>query len=424
MRASSWGCATSLLVASTDPRADLDRIAAAPATSASRPPAAGALRAVVPKAALDRLLTQRLHLPRAVTFLLDPVGPATITGRPAPTATDLDDRASRPALILPPRAAHRRTTTAMPVDPDLQRALDQLEEAGLNRLGGATPEAARAAFDAITLRRRGPDYEPEPVEEVADDELPGPAGPLPVRVYRPGGEPTVVIAYFHGGGFVIGSIETHDPVCRWMANALQAVVASVEYRLAPEHPFPAALDDGVAALAGIAERHPGPPLAVAGDSAGATLAIGTALRVRDEGGPDIAAALLWYPAADPSHSAPSVEENGEGHFLTKQDMAWFQEQYTPRQEDRRDPHVDLLRADLHGLPPTIIATAQYDPLRDDGIALAERLDRAGVEVQHVPGPGMIHGFVGFAPISPKASAHRAAVLQRFAALLSRVAPRT
>jgi acetyl esterase/lipase len=311
----------------------------------------------------------------------------------------------------------------MPVDPDLQRALDQLGEAGFAGLGGATPEAARAAFDAVTRSRRGPDYEPEAVDRVTDDEAPGPEGPIPVRVYEPGDEPAAVIAYFHGGGFVIGSIETHDPVCRWMANALGAVVVSVGYRLAPEHPFPAALDDCAAALRWVAGLRPGLPLAVAGDSAGATLAIGTALRARDEGGPELAAALLFYPSADPTSSHPSVEENGEGHFLTKQDVAWFQQQYTPREEDRADPHVDLLHADLHGLPPTIVATAQYDPLRDEGIALAEQLDRAGVEVQHVPGPGMIHGYVGFAAVSPGASAHRAAVLQRFAALLEPLSDR-
>jgi acetyl esterase len=305
----------------------------------------------------------------------------------------------------------------MPVDPDLQRALDQLDEAGFAGLGGTTPEAARAAYDAITRSRRGPDYEPEPVDHIADDEAPGPHGPIPVRVYEPGDEPTAVIAYFHGGGFVIGSIETHDPTCRWMANALRATVVSVGYRLAPEHPFPAAIDDCVAAVTWIAERHAGLPLAVAGDSAGATLSVATALRARDQGGPELAALLLWYPATDPSHSLPSVAENGEGHFLTRQDVLWFEEQYTPREEDRADPHVDLLHADLHGLPPTVIATAQYDPLRDEGIALAEQLDRAGVEVQHVPGPGMIHGYVGFAAVSPGASAQRAAVLQRFAALL-------
>jgi acetyl esterase len=305
----------------------------------------------------------------------------------------------------------------MPVDPDLQRALDQLDEAGFVGLGGTTPEAARAAYDAITRSRRGPDYEPEPVDHIADDEAPGPHGPIPVRVYEPGDEPTAVIAYFHGGGFVIGSIETHDPTCRWMANALRATVVSVGYRLAPEHPFPAAIDDCVAAVTWIAGRHAGLPLAVAGDSAGATLSVATALRARDQGGPELAALLLWYPATDPSHSLPSVAENGEGHFLTRQDVLWFEEQYTPREEDRADPHVDLLHADLHGLPPTVIATAQYDPLRDEGIALAEQLDRAGVEVQHVPGPGMIHGYVGFAAVSPGASAQRAAVLQRFAALL-------
>jgi acetyl esterase len=312
----------------------------------------------------------------------------------------------------------------MPVDADLQRALDQLGEAGLHRLGSATPEQARAAFDAITRTRRGPDYEPELVEEVNDEQLDGPGGPLPVRIYRPSGEPAAVIAYVHGGGFVIGSIDTHDPICRWMANALGAVVVSVGYRLAPEHPFPAGLDDTVAALAWTAQLRPDLPLAVAGDSAGATLAIGAAMRMRDEAGPSLAAQLLWYPAVDPTRGFPSVEENGEGYFLTKEDLAWFTDQYLPDAASRSDPHVDVLHADLAGLPPTVLATAQYDPLRDEGMALAERLDEAGVEAEHVPGPEMIHGFAGFAAVSPGASAHRAAVLRRFGGLLSRAAPRT
>jgi acetyl esterase len=312
----------------------------------------------------------------------------------------------------------------MPVDPDLQRALDQLGQAGLHRLGGGTPEAARAAFDAITRSRRGPDYEAEPVEEVTDEQIDGPGGTLTVRIYRPGGAPSSAITYLHGGGFVLGSIDTHDPICRWMANALRAVVVAPDYRLAPEHPFPAGLDDAVAALAWTAELEPDLPLAVAGDSAGATLAIGTALRTRDEAGPSLVAQLLWYPAADPTHGFPSIEENGEGHFLTKEDVAWFTDHYAPDEAARTDPHFDLLHADLVGLPPTVLSTAQYDPLRDEGMALAERLDEAGVEVEHVPGPGMLHGFVGFAALSPGASAHRATVLRRFGGLLSRAAPRT
>jgi acetyl esterase len=167
-----------------------------------------------------------------------------------------------------------------------------------------------------------------------------------------------------------------------------------------------------------ASTFPGRPHVVAGDSAGASLAGGAARRARDEGGPALAAQLLVYPATDPSMGMPSVRENGEGYFLTRADMAWFFEQYVPDPSRRAEPTLDLLHApDLAGLPPAVIATAEFDPLRDEGDAYAERLRSAGVTVRHVPGPGLIHGYFAFLGVVEEADKRSAAVLEALDQLL-------
>lgn len=284
----------------------------------------------------------------------------------------------------------------MPLDPQFRTVIDQLAAGGALPLVRGTGQETRSHYRSLAMARRGAGYSPEPVEKVADHLVDGPSEPVQVRVYTPVVDRGRVVTYLHGGGWVVGDLDTHDPVCRRLANSVGATVVAVDYRLAPEHPHPAPLDDTMAALAWTADRYPGRPHVVAGDSAGASLAAGAALRARDENGPELAAQLLVYPATDPRMGMPSIRENGEGFFLTEGDMAWFYDQYLPTPAGRADPVVDLLRApELAGLPPAVVATAEFDPLRDEGDAYAERLRAAGVTVRHVPGPGLIHGYFAF-----------------------------
>lgn len=275
----------------------------------------------------------------------------------------------------------------------------------------------RAHYRKLVMARRGGDYRPESVADVENRTIDGPGGPLAVRIYAPSGDRGRVVTFLHGGGWVVGDLDTHDPLCRRVANALGAVVVAVDYRLAPEHPFPAPLEDTLAALAWTAEAFPGRPHVVAGDSAGAGLAAGAALRARDAGGPELAAQLLIYPPADPTMSEPSITLNGDGYFLTAADMTWFYEQYLPA-EHRADPAVDLLRApNLAGLPPAVITTAEFDPLRDEGDRYARRLKAAGVHVEHFPAPGLIHGYFAFFGVVDAAERQVAEVLAGVDAVL-------
>jgi acetyl esterase len=308
----------------------------------------------------------------------------------------------------------------MPIDPEVRGLLDRLEAAGaLTPVKGATASDARERYRALSLARRGPDYVPESVGGVEDRTVPGPAGAVSVRIYEPTVDRGGAVTYFHGGGWVIGDLDTHDPSCRRIANLLGATVVSVEYRLAPEDPYPAALEDAIAATEWTAASFPDQPHVVAGDSAGAALAAGVAMLARDAGGPAIAAALLFYPPTDPTMSMASVQDNGEGYFLTSADMAWFLDHYLPDPDQRTEPTVNLLDADLAGLPPTVIATAEFDPLRDEGDAFAERLRAAGVTVRHLPGPGLIHGFLAFSGLVAAADELSTEAITALDALLDR-----
>jgi acetyl esterase len=264
----------------------------------------------------------------------------------------------------------------------------------------------------------------EEVTGTEDLEATGPGGSggaiIPIRLYRPltpaTREPTGtadadgrLVAYFHGGGWVFGGIDTHDGVCRSLANAAQAVVASVGFRSAPEDPFPAALDDAVAAIRWLSERREPPnerirPIAVAGDSSGANLAAGAALRLRDEGGPSLGAQVLLYPLLDPTMSGPSIEEHADDPFLSKDEVAWYWDQYVgPSQEAMWDPYAAPSRAaDMSGLPPAIVVTAEHDPLRDEGEHLALLLALAGVPVVATRYLGQMHGFWRHASFFPMA----------------------
>jgi acetyl esterase len=222
-------------------------------------------------------------------------------------------------------------------------------------------------------------------------------GPVPMRIYRPAGEPLGTLVFFHGGGFVIGDLESHDAQCRILCAKSEVVVVSVDYRLAPEHPFPAGLEDAEAALGWAMANEEG-PFVVGGDSAGGNLAAVVAR-------PELAAQLLIYPVTDMVTEHPSIEENAEGLFLTREDMEWFHGHYLGGDEAlRSDPRASpALRGDLKGLPPALIYTAEYDPLRDDGNAYAEALSAAGVKVVHRCFEGLIHGFFALGPVSQAAA---------------------
>jgi acetyl esterase len=248
--------------------------------------------------------------------------------------------------------------------------------------------------------------------EVRDIEAPGPAGPIPVRLYVPSASsPPPLTIFLHGGGFVAGSISTHDHVCRDLAKAGSTAVISVGYRLAPEHPYPAGLDDALAvvrwaALEGRALGVDADRLAIAGDSAGATFAIATAMRLRDDGGPGLVAQLLLYPSADlVGEDYPSRVENAEGYGLTEMARRQLTGLYAPTAELKANPLISpLLAQRLGGLPETLIVTCEFDPLRDEGIKLAQLLADAGTKTAHRNAPGMIHGFVNYSGVSPVAAA--------------------
>jgi acetyl esterase len=269
---------------------------------------------------------------------------------------------------------------------------------------------------AIVAER--PRIEMARVEEI---EIPSPAGPIAARLYVPGaaGDPPPLLVYYHGGGWVIGDLETHDGPCRFLAARSGAQVLAVDYRRAPEHPFPAAAEDAFAAYAWAsanAARFGVPParIAVGGDSAGANLAAVASLLAREEGVPMPAMQLLIYPVTDCSRELPSRRTFREGFILTRRDMDWFEDRYLPAGVDRSDPRVSPLQAeDLGGLPPAYVATAGFDPLRDEGEAYAERLREAGVAVALRRHAGLVHTYANLTAICPSA---RQAMLEAAGAL--------
>lgn len=280
-------------------------------------------------------------------------------------------------------------------------ALDPVIKAMLEKAAGQpawhtlTPDEIRAT----DLARYALVQKPQ-VGSVTDRAIPGPHRDINIRVYRPddrAGLPIVV--FFHGGGFVICSVETHDGLCRQICARTGAIVVSVDYALAPEHKFPKGLDECLAATRWVAENADeigGDPnrMALAGDSSGGNFAAVTALRIRDDGGPHLAAQLLIYPVTD-HHSAgwPSYMERATGCGLTSETMVWFWNHYLDQTHSPDDPMVSPNRADnLAGLPPTYVVTAEYDPLRDEGGIFAERLAAAGVDTVHVRYDDVHHGF--------------------------------
>jgi acetyl esterase len=289
----------------------------------------------------------------------------------------------------------------MPLDPGLKLVLDQLAATPGPQLHELPVEQARVFFDQMQLPR--PEMK---IASVEDRKIPGPAGEIPLRIYRPEGRaPLPALVYFHGGGWVIGSIETHDGTCRELANKVGCAVISVDYRLAPEHRYPAAAEDCFAATAWVAANAGAlgvdpARIAIGGDSAGGNLTAAVALMARDRRGPKLRHQLLVYPVTDADFTRPSYRENAEGYLLTTKAMEWFWGHYVPDPVQRGEAYAAPLRAkDLTGLPPALVITAEYDPLRDEGEAYAERLRQAGVPTALRRYDGAIHGFFAMGLLS-------------------------
>ena len=285
----------------------------------------------------------------------------------------------------------------MTLDPQVRAFLDLLGSAGADPGAALDVAQMRAGIDGLFGSAAR-----EPVARVEERAVPGPAGEIPVRVYAPAERgPLPALVYFHGGGFVCGSLDSHDALCRALANRAGCLVAAVGYRLAPEHPFPAAPEDCFAAVRWVAQRGrelgvDAARLAVAGDSAGGNLAAVTALLCRERGGPALRHQLLLYPVTARNFETASYRANADGYLLTRDTMVWFWSQYLRDPADADNPMAAPLRAkDVSGLPPASVVTAEFDPLRDEGEAYALRLAQAGVPTELTRCPGLIHGFLSF-----------------------------
>lgn len=287
----------------------------------------------------------------------------------------------------------------------LRRLANLVRDESASAYGKLSPQQGRARIRAGAAAAAGPKRSAPTVFDMA---IPGSEGMIPARFYEPheiGLENRPLIVYFHGGGWTIGDLDTCDSVCRFLALETPATVLSVGYRLAPEHPFPAAVEDAWAAYrwAALDNARLGVDparIAVAGDSAGGNLAAAISLLARDEGDMRPAMQALIYPVTDVVGGQQSRDTFAKGFLLARADMDWFERHYLPSKVDRSDSRVSVLRApDLSGLPPAYVATAGFDPLRDEGEAYAARMQEAGVEVTLRRHPGLIHGFANMTAIS-------------------------
>jgi acetyl esterase len=294
----------------------------------------------------------------------------------------------------------------MPVDPQIQELLDK--GTGVPATHTLPVDVARAQYEARIVLMAPP----AEIAGVREQIIAGPDRPLRLRIYTPPGTgPFPLLVFFHGSGFVLCSLDTHDGMCRNLCAAAGCVVASVDYRLAPEHKFPAGIEDCLHAtrwaaahateLGADASR-----IAVAGDSAGGNMAAVTAIRVRDEGGPALCGQLLLYPVTDYyTPGTPSYEANAEGYGLTRDTMEWFWDHYLCDPSEGEHPHASPLRApDLSGLPPALVITAEYDPLRDEGELYAKKLRASGVPTTFTRYDGVNHGFMFWVGVVDKAGA--------------------
>ncbi|NLD68278.1 MAG: alpha/beta hydrolase [Limnobacter sp.] len=308
------------------------------------------------------------------------------------------------------------------LDPQARALLDLIEASGLPAIHTLDASEARHVYRE---RRTYSQPEPPAVAEVRELAADGPAGAIPLRLFRPqgpqAGHRLPALVYYHGGGWTIGDLDTHDTLCRQLANASRCTVISVDYRMGPEHRFPAAVDDCVAATRWV-HAHAGElgidatRLAVGGDSAGGNLAAVVAIAARDTGDLPIAFQLLIYPATDMRRIAASHETNGKGYLLERTTIDWFHDHYIADPAQDLDWRASpLLREDLAGLPPALVLTAGYDPLRDEGLQYSARLADAGARVSHVCFERQIHGFITMGRVIDEANtavSFCAAALQR------------
>jgi acetyl esterase len=284
----------------------------------------------------------------------------------------------------------------MPLDPQAQKVVDALAALNLKPFRDSSPAEARESMRSRTAAL-GPFEE---VPAVADHRVPVTGGEITVRVYKPAGMgPQPVLVFYHGGGWVIGDLYTHDGICRSIVNAAGCAVASVDYRLAPEFKYPVPVEDSYAGLLWVVANATrlgldSARIAVGGDSAGGNLAAVMALLARDRRGPRLLLQILVYPVTNHDFGTASYRENGTGFVLTTDDMRWFWRHYLSREEQGREMTASPIRAkSLADLPPALVITAGCDPLRDEGDAYAARLRDAGVAVTLTPYPGMFHGFL-------------------------------
>jgi acetyl esterase len=288
----------------------------------------------------------------------------------------------------------------MPLEPQIKAILDQAASSGAPPLSSLAPAQARAAFRSMLDSFRGT---LPAVAKSEDRVIPGPAGQIGIRVYTPEGTgPFAALMFFHGGGWVLGDLESHDGLCRALTREARCVTVSVDYRLAPEHKFPAAAEDCYAATSWVANNGSvigadSARLAVGGDSAGGNLATATCLMARDRGGLKIRHQLLIYPALDSSLHTRSQSEFAEGYLLTRADMAWFWGHYLASEQDRSNPYAcPSVARDLSSLPSAMVITGEFDPLRDEGEEYARRLQQAKVPVVCKRFDGVTHGFMSMA----------------------------
>lgn len=296
----------------------------------------------------------------------------------------------------------------MPLDPTMKALLDQISAQSTPNLYDVAISDARAIFSGL-LKAVG--VQDAPIGKLSNIVCPGPAGEIPLRIYTPvaaTSEPIPALVYYHGGGFVVGDLDAYDGLCRTLANDAGIRVIAVDYRLAPEHKFPAAIEDAYAALVYIeanaaelgvdANR-----IAVGGDSAGGGAAAVVAQLARDQGGPRIAFQLLLFPLTQIGEETGSLRKNAEGYFLDRATLDWFYKCYLPDGADTRDPRISPLAIkSAAGLPSAYIVTAEFDPLHDEGVRYATALRNAGVATTIVDYPGLVHNFIYFQTMLPEA----------------------
>jgi acetyl esterase len=304
----------------------------------------------------------------------------------------------------------------MALDPQLEAYVAQLAAVGGPPRYTFSPETVRRMM-ASELAEEQANTTPEPIAYIQNREITGPDGMLPIRIYTPESDGSLpIVVYFHGGGWVLCTLESHDAICRSVANGAGCIVVSVDYRLAPEHKFPAAPEDCFAATRWVATHAAEisgdtTRMAVMGDSAGGNLAAVVAQMARDRGGPSLIFQVMVYPITDLRMATASYVEHANAPNLTRDDMIWFRSLYTNNDDEIENPLASpLLAPDLSGLPPALIATAEYDPLRDEGESYGERLRQVAIAVTVKRYDGLIHGFLGLDKVSERARAARSEII--------------